>query len=128
MTNASGKAGPFTIWFTGISGSGKSTLANKVCENLTSRGLRVEILDGDLVRPVLSQELGFNKEERCIHLRRVAYVCNLLTKNGVIAISATISPYEDIRNELRGMTNAYVEVFIKCSIERAKKRDVKGLY
>ena len=87
----------FTLWFTGLSGSGKSTLATAVEEVLLERGLRVEILDGDEVRTNLSKGLGFSKEDRDTNIRRIGYVCNLLSRNGVAAVSAAISPYRERR-------------------------------
>ena len=118
----------FTLWFTGLSGAGKSTLANLVAEELRSRGHRVEILDGDEVRTNLSKGLGFSKEDRDTNIRRIGYVCNLLARNGVIAISAAISPYRDVRDEVRSLHGKFFEVYMKCSIEKLSERDVKGLY
>lgn len=118
----------FTLWFTGLSGAGKSTLANLVAEELRKRGHRVEILDGDEVRTNLSKGLGFSKEDRDINIRRIGYVCNLLARNGVIAISAAISPYRGVRDEVRGLHAKFFEVYMKCSIEKLTERDVKGLY
>src|ERR1700682_6121274 len=111
----------FTLWFTGLSGAGKSTLANLVAEELRKRAHRVEILDGDIVRTNLSKGLGFSKEDRDINIRRIGFVSNLLARNGVVAISAAISPYRDVRNEVRQMiTNdgaGFVEIFVKCPID-----------
>ncbi|HEY6395563.1 MAG TPA: adenylyl-sulfate kinase [Candidatus Binataceae bacterium] len=118
----------FTLWFTGLSGAGKSTLANLVAGELRQRGHRVEILDGDEVRTNLSKGLGFSKEDRDINIRRIGYVCRLLSRNGVIAISAAISPYRDVRDEVRGHHERFFEVFIKCPIDILVERDVKGLY
>jgi adenylyl-sulfate kinase len=118
----------FTLWFTGLSGSGKSTLANLVADELRSRGHRVEILDGDEVRTNLSKGLGFSKEDRDTNIRRIGYVCKLLARNGVIAISAAISPYRDVRDEVRKMHDQFFEVFVECSLEKLVERDVKGLY
>ncbi len=118
----------FTLWFTGLSGAGKSTLANLVAEELRRRSHRVEILDGDEVRTNLSKGLGFSKEDRDINIRRIGYVCNLLARNGVIAISAAISPYRAVRDEVRGHHQRFFEVFMRCSIEKLSERDVKGLY
>jgi adenylyl-sulfate kinase len=118
----------FTLWFTGLSGAGKSTLANMLAKELRARALRVEILDGDEVRTHLSKGLGFSKEDRDTNIRRIGYVCNLLARNGVIAISAAISPYRDVRNEVRAMHGRFFEVFMKCELDKLVERDVKGLY
>ncbi|MBE3604095.1 adenylyl-sulfate kinase [bacterium] len=118
----------FTLWFTGLSGAGKSTLANLAAEELRRRGHRVEILDGDEVRTNLSKGLGFSKEDRDTNIRRIGWVCRLLARNGVIAISAAISPYREIRDEVRKMHDRFFEVFVKCPISVLAERDVKGLY
>jgi adenylyl-sulfate kinase len=118
----------FTLWFTGLSGSGKTTLSRQVEEILLERGLKVEMLDGDVVRTNLSKGLGFSKEDRDTNIRRIGFVCNLLTRNDVVAIAAAISPYEDIRNENRKLIGSYVEVFCKCPLSELQKRDPKGLY
>jgi adenylyl-sulfate kinase len=118
----------FTLWFTGLSGAGKSTLANLVAEELRGRGHRVEILDGDEVRTNLSKGLGFSKEDRDTNIRRIGWVCRLLARNGVIAISAAISPYREIRDEVRGMHDRFFEAFVQCPVPTLADRDVKGLY
>jgi adenylylsulfate kinase len=118
----------FTLWFTGLSGAGKSTLANLAAEELRKRAHRVEILDGDEVRTNLSKGLGFSKEDRDINIRRIGYVCNLLARNGVIAISAAISPYREIRDEVRRSHDRFFEVYVRCTIDKLVERDVKGLY
>ncbi len=118
----------FTLWFTGLSGAGKSTLANLIAAELKTRAHRVEILDGDEVRTNLSKGLGFSKEDRDINIRRIGYVCHLLARNGVIAISAAISPYREIRDEVRRNHDRFFEVFVRCTIEKLVERDVKGLY
>lgn len=118
----------FTLWFTGLSGAGKSTLANLVAAELRDRGHRVEILDGDEVRTNLSKGLGFSKEDRDTNIRRIGYVCRLLARNGVIAISAAISPYREIRDEVRRMHDRFFEMYVKCSLDELVRRDVKGLY
>jgi len=118
----------FTLWFTGMSGAGKSTLANLVAEELRRRHHRVEILDGDEVRTNLSKGLGFSKEDRDTNIRRIGYVCNLLARNGVIAISAAISPYRNVRDEVRATHQRFVEVYMKCPLDKLVERDVKGLY
>ena len=118
----------FVLWFTGLSGAGKSTLAGKLETVLRERGLPVEILDGDAVRTHLSKGLGFSKEDRDINIRRIGFVCNLLARNGVAAISAAISPYRDIRDEVRANCDDFVEVYVKCDLDVLLERDVKGLY
>lgn len=118
----------FTVWFTGLPSSGKSTVANLLAEELRRRGHKVEILDGDVVRTNLSKGLGFSKEARDTNIRRIGFVCHLLSRNGVVAISAAISPYRNIRNENRALICDFVEVFVNCPLEECIKRDVKGLY
>jgi adenylyl-sulfate kinase len=118
----------FTVWFTGMSGSGKSTLAEKLQLELLERGLNVEILDGDIIRTNLSKGLGFSQEDRDINIRRVGFVCNLLTRNGVAAIASCISPYTAIRDENRAMIGNFVEVYCQAPIEKLIERDPKGLY
>jgi adenylyl-sulfate kinase len=117
-----------TIWFTGLSGAGKSTIGQRVATELRSRGLRVEVLDGDEVRQTLSAGLGFSKEDRDINIRRIGFVAELLTRNGVIAITAAISPYKDTRAEVRRRIGRFIEVYVNCSIDVLSERDVKGLY
>jgi adenylyl-sulfate kinase len=118
----------FTLWFTGLSGAGKSTLATLAAHEIRDRGHRVEILDGDEVRTHLSKGLGFSKEDRDTNIRRIGYVCRLLSRNGVVAISAAISPYRDIRDEVRHAHERFFEVYVRCSLEELVRRDVKGLY
>ena len=119
----------FTLWFTGLSGAGKSTLAQGVRAVLEARGQRVEILDGDEVRQNLSKGLGFSKEDRDTNIRRIGYVARLLSRNGVVAIAAAISPYRAVRDEVRRASEAaFVEVFVDCSIDELVRRDRKGLY
>jgi len=118
----------FTIWFTGLSASGKSTLAERVRDILLERGLKVEVLDGDVVRQNLSKGLGYSKEDRDTNIRRIGFVCNLLTRNDVVAIGAAISPYRAIRDENRKLIGRFVEVYCKCDLDTLKGRDPKGLY
>lgn len=118
----------FTLWFTGLSGAGKSTVARIIETELRQRGLRVEVLDGDVVRTNLSKGLGFSKEDRDTNIRRIGFVCNLLTRNGVVAIAAAISPYRAIRDELRKDIGRFVEVYARCPLDTLVERDVKGLY
>src|SRR5690242_14709016 len=119
----------FTLWFTGLSGSGKSTLTDLLEAEFKRRKYKVEVLDGDVVRTNLSRGLSFSKEDRDINIRRIGFVCDLLSRNGVIAISAAISPYESVRNENRALIEsdgaAFVEVFTKCSLDALVERDVK---
>jgi len=118
----------FTLWFTGLSGSGKSTLAREVEIMLLERGCKVEVLDGDIVRMNLSKGLGFSQEDRDTNIRRIGFVCNLLTRNDVVAIAAAISPYKAIRDENRALIGRFVEVYCECPIPVLAERDVKGLY
>ncbi len=118
----------FTLWFTGLSGAGKSTLAREVEGLLLERGLKVEVLDGDIIRTNLSKGLSFSKEDRDINIRRIGFVCNLLTRNDVITIAAAIAPYAAVRAENRKLIGRYVEVFCDCPLEVLIERDVKGLY
>jgi len=119
----------FTLWFTGLSGCGKSTLAAGVRAELVRQGRRVEVLDGDEVRRHLSKGLGFSKEDRDTNIRRIGYVARLLSRNGVIAIPAAISPYRDVRDEVRRSHEApFVEVFVDCPVDELVRRDHKGLY
>jgi adenylyl-sulfate kinase len=122
----------FTLWLTGLSGAGKSTLAERLVGELRARGARLEVLDGDEVRTNLSKGLGFSKEDRDTNIRRIGYVCRLLSRNGVGAVSAAISPYREVRDEVRRTVEKdgaeFIEVYVKCPIEVLADRDVKGLY
>ena len=116
------------MWFTGLSGAGKTTIAHGLERALRERGLKVEVLDGDVDRTHLSKGLGYSKEDRDTHIRRVGFVCHLLARNGVAAIAAAISPFRDIRDEVRAQNGDFVEVYVKCPLEVLQQRDVKGLY
>src|SRR6476619_7164716 len=118
----------FTLWFTGLSGAGKSTISEKIYKKLKNEGAKVELLDGDIVRTHLSKGLGFSKEDRDTNVRRIGFVSELLSRNGVIALVAAISPYREVRDELRGLIGNFVEVYVHCPIEVLAERDVKGLY
>jgi adenylyl-sulfate kinase len=128
MTNHKG----FTVWFTGLSGAGKTTLGTALATELAARGVKVEILDGDEVRTNLSKGLGFSKEDRDTNIRRIGYVSRLLARNGAGVIAAAISPYREVREEVRRSIEAegaaFIEVFAKCPIDILAERDVKGLY
>jgi 3'-phosphoadenosine 5'-phosphosulfate synthase len=118
----------FVVWFTGLSGAGKSTIANALQAELVSRGRHVELLDGDEVRTHLSKGLGFSKEDRDTNIRRIGYVARLVARSGGVAITAAISPYRDVRDEVRSQTPGFVEVFVRCPLDTLVERDVKGLY
>jgi len=118
----------FTLWFTGLSGAGKSTISGIVEKRLREAAAKIEVLDGDVVRENLSKGLGFSKEDRDINIRRIGFVCELLTRNGVIAMVAAISPYRAVREEVRSRIANFVEVYVECPLEVVAGRDVKGLY
>jgi len=119
----------FTVWFTGLSGSGKSTIAEMLFNEFQARGLKTEILDGDVVRTNLSKGLGFSKEDRDTNIMRIGFVANLLTRNGVAAICCPISPYKETRDANRELIGNFVEVYVHATIEElAEHRDPKGLY
>jgi adenylyl-sulfate kinase len=118
----------FTIWLTGLSGAGKSTLSALLEQQLRARGHKVEVLDGDVVRTHLSKGLGFSKEDRDTNIRRIGWVCQVLSRNGVVAIAAAISPYRAVRDEVRAMIGEFVEVYVECPLPVLIERDTKGLY
>ncbi len=118
----------FTIWFTGLSCSGKTTVSQGVAEELRKRGLKVEVLDGDVVRTNLSKGLGFSKEDRDINIKRIGFVCKLLSRNGVVAVGAAISPYRATRDYNRRQIGDFVEVYCNSPLDVCIERDVKGLY
>lgn len=123
-------AGPpgFTVWFTGLPCSGKSTLAELVAADMRRRGHFVEVLDGDEVRTHLSADLGFSKEDRDRHIQRIGWLCKILSRNGVVAIAAFISPYREVRDLNRREAGRFVEVFVDCPVDVCAQRDVKGMY
>jgi len=116
------------VWLTGLPGSGKTTIARELEPELKKRGWCVEVLDGDEIRQNLSKGLGFSREDRETHLKRVTYVAKLLSRNGVAVIAAFISPYRNIREYARRETTNFLEVYVKCSVEGCARRDPKGLY
>jgi len=118
----------FTLWFTGLPCSGKSAVADRVAEILRGKGLRVERLDGDIVRQDLTRDLGFSKADRDENIRRVTFVAKLLTRNGVAVLTSFISPYRDVRARSRREIGDFVEVYAQCSLEECIRRDVKGMY
>ena len=117
-----------TVWFTGLPCSGKTTLALKLSAELKKRGINCEDLDGDITRKYLSKGLGFSKEDRDENIRRVGFVCSMLTKHGSVVTAAFVSPYRSIRDENRKLIGNFVEVYVKCSLEKCMERDVKGMY
>ena len=118
-----------TIWFTGLSGSGKTTISRELEKRFRERGVsKLETLDGDVVRTNLSKGLGFSKEDRDTNIRRIGFVAKLLTRNGVLVMSAAISPYRIVRDEIRLDVGDFLEVYVRCPIEVCEERDVKGLY
>src|SRR5256714_12880292 len=118
----------FTIWFTGLSGSGKSTLSDVIEQRLKAGGRNVEVLDGDIVRTHLSKGLGFSREDRDTNIKRIAFVCSLLTRNREVCISAAIAPYREAREWARREIGVFVEDYLKCPIELCSNRQVEGLY
>jgi adenylylsulfate kinase len=111
-----------------MSGSGKSTLSSLVADRLRALGLRVEVIDGDIIRTRLCHGLGFSKEDRQENINRIGFVCELLSRNGVVAIAAAISPYRAAREELRTRISNFIEIYMQCPVEVLVERDVKGLY
>jgi len=118
----------FTLWFTGLSGAGKTTISSRVAPILKERGLNVEVLDGDVIRENLSTRLGFSKQDRDENIRRIGWICELLTRNGVATLAAAISPYHEARDRVRRRVDPFVLVFCDAPLEVLAERDVKGLY
>jgi len=118
----------FTIWFTGLSGSGKTTLAERVREVLVGRGLHVEWLDSARIRRELNRDLGFSRADIEQNLRRIGYECKLLNRNGVVALVSAISPYRDVRDDLRADLGRFMEVYCRCPLEVLVRRDEHRLY
>jgi adenylylsulfate kinase len=117
-----------TVWFTGLSGAGKTTICQAVEQALRSQGHRLEVLDGDIVRENLTKGLGFSKADRDENIRRIGFVAHLLTRNGVIVLVSAISPYREIRDQVREKIGDFVEVYVSTPLEVCEQRDVKGLY
>ena len=125
--NRTGSDG-FVLWLTGLSGSGKTTLAKLIEQKLKERGVRVERLDGDVVRQSLTSDLGFSKEDRDKNIQRVTFVAKLLSRNGVGVLASFISPYRSTRDWVSGEVTNFIEVYVECPVEACIQRDVKGLY
>lgn len=117
-----------TVWFTGLSGAGKTTISQAVARKLRSQGYKVEILDGDVMRQNLTKELGFSKQDRDMNIRRIGFTAHLLTRNGLIVLVSAISPYRQVREEVRQRIGSFVEVYVNTPIEVCERWDVKGLY
>ena len=117
----------FVLWFTGLSGSGKSTLADSVYTELTKFYLKIEQLDGDIVRDVFPKT-GFSKDERNEHIKRIGFLASILERNGIIVIASFISPFIQSRKNVRNQCENFVEIYVSASLEECEKRDVKGLY
>ncbi len=118
---------PSVLWFTGLSGAGKSAISEEVFTQLKSRGLRVEHLDGDVVREIFPKT-GFSKEDRDRHVKRVGFLASMLEKNGIIVVASFISPYKESRDFVRGLCQNFREVHVATPLEECERRDVKGLY
>src|SRR5919205_1411655 len=129
MENGTGNGRGFTLWFTGLSGAGKTTIAEIVEHELRIRTRKIEVLDGDIVRTNLSKGLGFSREDRDTNVLRIGFVADLLTRNGVGVIVSAISPYKEVRDQVRrNVGEDFVEIFVDAPLEVCAERDVKGLY
>jgi len=117
-----------TLWLTGLSGAGKSTIGWRIAELLRERDVQVEVLDGDVVRQNLCADLGFSKEDRDTNIRRIGFVADILTRNGVVVVVAAISPYEAVREEVREHIGRFLEVYVRCPMDVLVERDTKGMY
>ncbi len=118
----------FVVWMTGLSGAGKTTIALILEKELHARGVRIERLDGDVVRESLTRDLGFTKEDRDKNIERVTFVAKLLSRNNVGVVCSFISPYQAVRDQVRAQTTNFLEVFVDAPLEVVIERDVKGLY
>jgi sulfate adenylyltransferase len=118
----------FCLWLTGLSQSGKTTIGNKLYKILKKKGLKVERLDGDIIRQSLSKDLGFTKEDRNENIKRVGSLARLFVQRQIITIASFISPYKKQRQELRKKIPNFIEVFVNCPLKVCEKRDEKGLY
>jgi adenylylsulfate kinase len=117
-----------TLWFTGLSGAGKTTISQAIEQKLKEQGYGVEVLDGDVVRQNLTKGLGFSREDRDENIRRIGFVASLLTKHNVIVLVSAISPYREVREQVRQKIGNFVEIFVNAPLTVCEGRDVKGLY
>jgi adenylylsulfate kinase len=116
------------LWFTGLSGSGKTTTAKQVATTLRTQGHSVEMLDGDELRETICKGLGFSKAERIENIKRIAYIAELLSRNGIIVLVSVITPYQEMRDYIRREVPGFVEIYVECPLEMCEQRDVKGHY
>ena len=129
MENGSRHGRGFTLWFTGLSGAGKTTIAEIVEKELRVRHGKIEVLDGDIVRTNLSKGLGFSRDDRDTNILRIGFVADLLTRNGVGVIVSAISPFKEVRDQVRrNIGEDFIEIFVDAPLEVCAERDVKGLY
>jgi adenylylsulfate kinase len=118
-----------TVWFTGLPSAGKTTIARALEKRLIEEGHRVEILDGDVVRTHLTKGLGFSRQDRDENIRRIGFVAHLLSRNGVVVLCSVVSPYREVRDELRALHDGrFIEVYVSAPVDVCSERDVKGLY
>jgi adenylyl-sulfate kinase len=116
------------LWFTGVPASGKSTIGKGVEKALRDRGVKIENLDADEIRANLSPDLGYTAKDRDLNTKRLAFMGKILTRNGVCAIVAAVSPLREHRDRARKLVDNFLEVHVKANLETCKKRDPKGLY
>lgn len=124
MNNKNG----LTLWLTGYSGSGKTSISYGISEKLAEMNIPFEILDGDLIRESLSKGLGYSKEDRCENIKRIGFVAELLSRNGILVIVSAISPFKSARQKVREKIKNFIEIYVNCSLEECESRDPKGLY
>jgi adenylylsulfate kinase len=119
-----------TVWLTGLPSAGKSTVARGLEKRLLDEGYRVEVLDGDAVREHLTKDLGFSREDRDENVRRIGFVAQLLSRNGVVVLCPVIAPYRQARDEVRALheDGRFLEVYVTTPVDVCSDRDVKGLY
>jgi adenylylsulfate kinase len=118
-----------TVWFTGLPSAGKTTIARALEKRLLDEGRRVELLDGDVVRTHLTRGLGYSRADRDENIRRIGFVAHLLARNGVVVLCSVVSPYREVREEIRALHEGrFFEVYVSTPVDVCTERDVKGLY